>query len=58
MDIDETIQELLDNFVKEVQTSKDIQSKIQTIKWQILCIFASTQNIYDAPTSMEDVITK
>lgn len=59
MDIDETIQELLHNFVKELLNTKtsNLEQRIQEMKWQLLCIFASSQNIYDAPTSMEEVKT-
>jgi hypothetical protein len=60
MDLDDTIQEVLQKFVKDITTnaeSEAIQTHIEAMKWQLLCIFASSQNIYEAPTSMEEVKT-
>ncbi len=60
MDIDDTIHELLQNFVKDITPQscvEDYEAQIETMKWQLLCVFASSQNIYEAPTSMEEVKT-
>lgn len=56
MDIEDTLHEMLHKFVKQIhpQSNQDYEPHIEQMKWQLLCIFASAQNIYDAPISMEE----
>lgn len=54
MDIDATLHQLLNEFVKNIASScpQTRDNIIHEMKWQILCAFVASQNIDNIQTSL------
>lgn len=56
MDVDDTINELLVSFAKELQNKpQNAAETIEDMKWKLLCVFAASTNSYNVATAMSDL---
>lgn len=56
MDIDDTIQVMLQNFAKELQKHpQNVNDAIEEFKWKFICLFAASNYNHNVATTLEQL---
>lgn len=56
MDIDDTVQSILQHFVKELQEHpQNVNNAIEEFKWKFVCLFAAANYNHNVATTLEQL---